>query len=148
MRAEERAKERRQWELFDKLVNDAASSSEAKEHDALAKEAKQQSRQQDAPVAAHTGSGGGDSSGASSVWDEKECLTASADDGLVLAEGQRVGRVSGAQSAVQAWPTDTSTSEQKQSAPSADKLDFGQVGPAKRRGGGMLIEVIDDEIDA
>ena len=148
MRAEERAKERRQWELFDKLVNDAASSSEAKEHDALAKEAKQRSRQQDAPVVANTGSGGGASSGASSVWDEKECLTASAEDELVLDEGQRVGRASGAQSAVQAWPMNALLSKQKQSAPSAAKLELSPGGPGKRHGGGMLIEVIDDEIDA
>ena len=154
MRREERDKERRQWELFDKLVNDAASEREEKEHDELAKRANNDSRQeqkqpqpQSEPVRA-VAAAGSDASG----WEEKEQLSEAVEDGLILEDGQRVGRASGRQHAMHAWQSAGGSGAAKQTKDvPVTKLELGargRSGAAQRgSGSGMLIELIEDDID-
>ena len=153
MRSEERDKERRQWELFDKLVNEAGSEREQKEHDELAKQAaeqreadqkQQQPRLQVRPLPSGTVAGSSSSS-TSNGWEEKEQLSAVAVDAVTLEEGQRVGQPS-RQSAVHAWQS-AGASGQTHEAHAA-KLELGaRSRAAVPRQGSMLIEVIDDDID-
>ena len=147
LRREEREKERRQWDLFDRLVNEAASEKEQQEHDELAKQASHSSRQEQQPQP-HSSKQA--VSVGSSEWEEKQQMTESAavEDGVMLEEGLRVGEASVRQSAMQAWLSGSADGKQTQQGQRArlELVDRGRS--AVPRQGSMLIEVIDSEVDA
>jgi len=144
MRVEEREKERRQWELFDKLVNDATSEKELREHDELASKRVNEGGRQEQRQPQHSAP---TASGSSAGWDEKEQLSTPVEERVTLEEGQRVGRASGRESAMQAWQSGGSGGKQAQQVKL--ELEFGAKGrtAAPRQGSGMLIEVLEDDVD-
>ena len=142
MRREEKDKERRQWELFDQLVSDAASEREGKERGQLAKRTQPQWQQQQRPQQS------AETSSVSEGWEEKEQLSATVEHEVTVDEGQRVGR--GRLRAVHAWESDNIARKQTLEVPAKTlELEFGAKSKAAApRQGAMLIEVIEEEMDA